>query len=309
MAGGDFPPSPELLAQVAALPPVKDKPRVDVAAARLADRQFTLLRLLRPLTFALVVALVLDALDALAWISLLPALVRNGIDHGIQVKDFHGVLLVSLAGLAIVLSDWAVNIAATMVVGFNGERLLFTLRVKLSAQLQRLGLDFYEREMSGRILTRTTTDVDALSSFLQTGLITMVNGVLTFCGVLVAMLVINIRLGLAVLCILPFLIVATLLFRAKSATAYADSREKAAAINAFFAENVSGLHVVQAFGREQVNRARFEALSDAFRSRGCAPSDTWRFTFRSCRRFLPSPASSCWLLPLAELGRRDPRIT
>jgi ATP-binding cassette subfamily B protein len=264
VAGGDFPPSPQLLAQVAALPPVKDRPRVDVAAARLADRQFTLLRLLRPLTFALVVALALDALDALAGLSL-PALVRNGIDHGIQVKDFNGVLLVALIGLAIVLCDWVVNIAATMIVGFNGERLLFTLRVKLSAQLQRLGLDFYEREMSGRILTRTTTDVDALSSFLQTGVITMVNGVLTFCGVLVALLVINLRLGLAVLCILPFLIVATLIFRAKSATAYADSREKAAAINACFAENVSGLRVVQAFGREQVNRALFEALSCSFR--------------------------------------------
>ena len=128
--------------------------------------------------------------------------------------------MVSLIGLAIVLADWVVNIAETMVVGRNGERLLYTLRVKLFAQLQRLGLDFYERELSGRIMTRMTTDVDALSSFLQTGLVTMVSSVLTFFGVLAALLIINLRLGLAVLCIFPVLVAATLVFRSKSAKAY-----------------------------------------------------------------------------------------
>jgi len=66
-------------------------------------------------------------------------------------------------GLGVVLADWLVNIASTMVVGRNGERLLYTLRVKIFAQLQRLGLDFYEREMSGRIMTSMTSDLDALS--------------------------------------------------------------------------------------------------------------------------------------------------
>ena len=211
-----LPPSPELLAQVDALPPAKDRPDVDLARARAGDRHFTLRRLLRPLAFALVIGLVLDGLDAVAGLAL-PALVRNGIDHGVQTKVFHAIVVVSLVGLAIVLADWLVNIAETMVVGRNGERLLFTLRVKLFAQLQRLGLDFYERELSGRIMTRMTTDVDALSSFLQTGLITMVSSVLTFVGVLAALLIINLRLGLAVLCLFPVLVAATLVFRSKSA--------------------------------------------------------------------------------------------
>jgi len=152
------------------------------------------------------------------------------------------------------------------VVGRNGERLLFTLRVKLFAQLQRLGLDFYEREMSGRIMTRMTTDVDALSSFLQTGLITMVSSVLTFFGVLAALLIINLELGLAVLCIFPVLLVATLVFRSKSARAYSESRDKVAVVNADFAENVAGLRVTQAFRREPVNRDRFGGRSNAFRT-------------------------------------------
>ena len=212
-----LPPSPELLAQVDELPPAKDRPDVDLARARAGDRHFTLRRLLRPLAFALIIGLVLDGLDAVAGLAL-PALVRNGIDHGVQTKVFHAIVVVSLVGLAIVLADWLVNIAETMVVGRNGERLLFTLRVKLFAQLQRLGLDFYERELSGRIMTRMTTDVDALSSFLQTGLITMVSSVLTFVGVLAALLIINLRLGLAVLCLFPVLVAATLVFRSRSAT-------------------------------------------------------------------------------------------
>ncbi|HTX28586.1 MAG TPA: ABC transporter ATP-binding protein [Streptosporangiaceae bacterium] len=259
-----LPPSPALLAQVEALPPANDAPDVELGRARAADRHFTLRRLLRPLMFALIAGLILDGLDALAGLAL-PALVRNGIDHGVETKVYHAIVVVSLIALAIVLADWLVNIAETMVVGRNGERLLFTLRVKLFAQLQRLGLDFYEREMSGRIMTRMTTDVDALSSFLQTGLITMVSSVLTFFGVLAALLIINLRLGLSILGIFPVLVVATLVFRSKSAKAYAESREKVAVVNADFAENVAGLRVTQAFRREAANRARFGTLSYAFR--------------------------------------------
>jgi ATP-binding cassette subfamily B protein len=88
--------------------------------------------------------------------------------------------------------------------------------------------------------------------------------VLTFFGVLAALLIINLRLGLAVLCIFPVLVVATLVFRSKSTRAYNESRERVAAVNANFAENVAGLRVTQAFRREQANRDRFGALSHAF---------------------------------------------
>jgi ATP-binding cassette, subfamily B, bacterial len=258
-----MPPTPELLAQVDALPPADDTPDVDAAGARAADRRFTLRRLLRPLAAALAIGLILDGLDALAGLAL-PALVRSGIDRGVETKVFHAIVLVSLAGLAIVLADWLVVRAETMVVGRNSERLLYTLRVKLFAQLQRLGLDFYEREQSGRIMTRMTTDVDALSTFLQTGLVTMVSSVLTFFGVLAALLIIDLQLGLAVLCILPVLVAVTLVFRSKSARAYGESRERIARVNADFAENVAGLRVTQAFRREQANQDRFGGLSQAF---------------------------------------------
>jgi len=178
-----IPPTPELLAKVAALPPADDEPRVDQAFSRAGDPHFTLRRLLRPFAIALVAGLILDAADAIAGIAL-PWLTRSGIDHGIEAGAFGVIAVISAVAVAVVLADWVVNAIQTIVVGRNGERLLYTLRVKIFAQLQRLGLDYYEREMAGRIMTRMTTDVDAMSTFLQTGLITMVNAGLTFVGVL-----------------------------------------------------------------------------------------------------------------------------
>jgi ATP-binding cassette subfamily B protein len=268
MAG--VPASPELLAKVAALPPANEDPGVDEQFARAPDPRFTLRKLLRPFAIALGIGLLLDALDAVAS-TVMPLLVRNGIDNGVEktMLSFQArldsILAVSAIGLAIVLGDWAVNWAQTIVVGRNGERLLYTLRVKIFSHLQRLGLDFYERELTGRIMTRMTTDVDALSSFFQTGLITMVNSVLTFVVVLILMLVINVRLGLILCLFLPFLVAATIIFRRKSSRAYTEAREKVSVVNADLQENVAGLRVAQAYRREQVNSDRFAGLSGAYR--------------------------------------------
>jgi ATP-binding cassette subfamily B protein len=261
---GSIPPSPELLAMVDALPPANDTPKVAIDVARAGDSNFTLRKLLKPIAIALVAGLVLDGLDTAANLAL-PALVRGGIDNGVQAKMFHVVVLLALAGLGIVFADWLVNRAEALVVGRNGERLLFTLRVKTFAQLQRLGLDYYERELSGRIMTRMTSDLDALSSFLQTGLVTMVSSLLTFIGVLAAMLVINVHLGLLVLSIIPFLIAATVVFRVKSSRAYSEARERVSVVNADLAENVAGLRVTQAFRREGENRSRFADRSYSYR--------------------------------------------
>ncbi len=259
-----IPPSPELLARVDALPPATDTPGADPGRARAADPHFTLRRLLRPFAIAFAVGLALDAIDALASLAM-PALVRGGIDQGVQAKAFGVIAAVSVAAFLVVSADWVVNAIQTLVVGRNGERLLYTLRVKIFAHLQRLGLDYYERELAGRIMTRMTTDVEALSSFLQTGLITMVNSLLTFAGVLIALLIINLTLGLTVLAILPLAGAATVAFHFASSRAYQEARERVSAVNADLQENVAGLRVSQAYRREERNAQRFAGRSDAYR--------------------------------------------
>jgi ATP-binding cassette subfamily B protein len=242
--------TPELRELVAALPEADDDPRVPAERARAADPGFTLAGLLRPFRWVLGLALVLTAADAAAQIAV-PALVRGGIDQGVSAGSLGVLLAISGLALAVVVADWLVTVWATRLTGSTGERLLYTLRVKTFAQLQRLGLDYYERELGGRIMTRMTTDVDALSAFLQTGLTTAVVSLLTLVGVLVALLLLDVELALVLVAFLPVLAVATWWFRRRSVPAYTEARERVSAVNARLQEDVAGVRVTQAAVRTQ----------------------------------------------------------
>ncbi|QES48351.1 ABC transporter ATP-binding protein [Streptomyces venezuelae] len=266
MAGAvsGMPATPELLAQVAALPPADDTPEVDEQRAVAPEQSYGLRRLLRGFWAPLAVSLGLVAVDAGAGL-LLPILIRNGIDDGVEKAALGAVWAASALALIVVLSQWAAQFAETRMTGRTGERVLYALRVKIFAQLQRLGLDYYERELTGKIMTRMTTDVDALSTFLQTGLVTAVVSVFTFFGILVALLVLDVELALIVFATLPLLVVGTIVFRRKSVKAYELARDRVSVVNADLQESVSGLRIVQAFGRERSGAARFAERSDSYR--------------------------------------------
>lgn len=255
---------PDLLAQVAALPPATDNPAISRAEAEAGDPDFSLRRLLRPFRGPLALALLLVALDAGAGL-VLPILIRHGIDDGVSKALMSGVAVAALTALAIVLLDWLVQGAENRVSGRTGERVLYTLRLKIFAHLNRLGLDYYERELSGRIMTRMTTDLDSLTSFLQTGVVTAVVSLLTFLGIFGALLVIDAGLALVVFAVLPLLVVATLVFRKKSKTQYEISRDLISTVNADLQENVAGMRIVQAFRRLDANTDRFVARGIAYR--------------------------------------------
>ena len=269
MGGGGFldgvPATPQLLASVAALPPATDQPAVDESGARAADPAFGLRRLLRPLRAPFALGIGLIGLDTLLQL-VLPSLVRTGIDRGVQQHRMAVLVTVFAIALAVLLLDWSVSVAGQRVAGRTGERLLYTLRVKSFAQLQRLGLDYYERELGGRIMTRMTTDVDALSNFLQTGLATALISVLTLVGVLIALVLLDAQLSLVLVAMLPVLFTATWLFRRYSVPAYVEARERVSAVNAQFQEDVAGVRVAQAFQREQRNTRNFLGLAGDYRN-------------------------------------------
>ncbi|MFD8732712.1 ABC transporter ATP-binding protein [Streptomyces sp. NPDC059611] len=259
-----MPASPELLAQVEALPPATDTPQVDEARAVRPEDSYGLRRLLRGFGGALLISLGLVAVDAGMGL-LLPVLIRYGIDEGVNQVAMSAVWAASGIALAVVLVQWVAQTGEIRMTGRTGERALYSLRLKIFAQLQRLGLDYYERELTGRIMTRMTTDVDALSSFLQTGLVTAFVSVVTFFGIMVALLVLDIQLALVVFATLPVLIVGTFFFRRSSVKAYELARERISGVNADLQESVSGLRIVQAFGREHDGAARYAERSDSYR--------------------------------------------
>ncbi|MFG2196152.1 ABC transporter ATP-binding protein [Streptomyces sp. NPDC048639] len=266
MAGAlaGMPATPELLSQVAALPPATDTPQVDEAHAARPEKDYGLRQLLRGFGAPLLLCLLLVSVDAGAGL-LLPILIRNGIDDGVQKLALGAVWTASAFALGVVLAQWAAQFGETRMTGRTGERILYSLRIKIFAQLQRLGLDYYERELTGRIMTRMTTDVDALSTFLQTGLVTAVVSVLTFFGILVALLVLDAGLALVVFATLPILVVGTIFFRRKSVKVYELARERISVVNADLQESVAGLRILQAFRREGSGAAGFTERSDSYR--------------------------------------------
>ncbi|MGE3285078.1 MAG: ABC transporter ATP-binding protein [Pseudonocardia sp.] len=261
---GGIPATPELLAAVDALPPATETPRTAGENAATPDPAFRLARLLRPVRWLLALTILLVALDAATTLAF-PSIARVAVDGGITARNPEVLLGAVGLGLAVVAVGWLVVAAQTVVTARAGESLLYLLRVRSYAHLQRLGLDYYERELSGRIMTRLTTDVDSLSTFLQTGLAQAVVSVLTVGGVAVALLVTDAELALVALAVLPVLVAATLVFRHYSSAAYAEARERVSVVNADMQENVTGVRVAQAFVREERSAARFADRSLAYR--------------------------------------------
>ncbi|MDV6264154.1 ABC transporter ATP-binding protein [Rhodococcoides yunnanense] len=267
MAGafGSLAPTPAISAAVAALPPATEDPGASGSDLRRPDPGFRLSRLLGPVRMLLAAVVVLLALDSLASIAF-PSLVRYAVDSGVARGDSNTLWIATSIGVALAASSWFVVCWTTVITARAGERVLFGLRVRSYAHIQRLGLDYYERELSGRIMTRMTTDVDALSSFIQTGASTAVVSVLTVVGIAAALLVTDPTLGLVALAVVPPLAVATVIFRRISSAAYSTSRERISIVNADFQENVTGLRAAQAYRREEYAASRFAERSDSYRT-------------------------------------------
>jgi ATP-binding cassette subfamily B protein len=256
-------PTPDLMARIDALPPVVDEPDVTVEEAAVDAGGFSFVRFLRPWAWQLALGLVLVVLDSLATLAG-PSLIRLGIDAGVVPKLQLAVFAASAVFLAVTVLDWADTWAQGFVTGRTGERVLYALRVRIFAHLQRLSLSYYDRELGGRIMTRMTSDVEALTQLLQTGLVTALTSVFTCAGIAVALLLLEPHLGLAALSVLIPLAIGTVIFRAVSRRAYGESRERIAIVNADFQESVSGVRVAQAFVREGRNDDHFSGLSRAY---------------------------------------------
>jgi ATP-binding cassette subfamily B protein len=256
-------PTPELLARVAALGPADDRARLDLERETRQQRDFGLRLLLREFRWPLAAGLVLVVLDALASLAA-PILVKTGIDQGVSVGSRAVLFTASAVFLAIVLVDVIDEIAETFVTGRTAERVMLSLRIRVWAQLQRLSLDYYEREMAGRIMTRMTTDVDQFESLIESGLLSALVAIVTFVGVGVALVALNPELGLCTLSVAVPLAAATVVFRRRAARIYDTARERIAIVNAAFQEGLSGVRESQAFVHEETTMAHFGRLSDDY---------------------------------------------
>ncbi len=252
-------PTPALMARVAALPQIRDVPEVDLDRESRHDPQFTLSRLLREFRRPLLLGLLFVVIDAVAGL-LGPYLVKTGIDNGVEAGSTAVLFAASGVFLLVTFADLVDQMASTLVTGRVAQRVMLSLRIRIFAQLQRLSLDYYEREMAGRIMTRMTTDVDQFESLIQNGLLSAFVSAVTFGGVGIALLSVNLRLGLATLLVVIPLALATSVFRRRSAVLYNLARERIAIVNADFQESLSGVRESQAFVHEAETMRHFHGL-------------------------------------------------
>ncbi|MEQ7007500.1 ABC transporter ATP-binding protein [Actinopolymorpha sp. B17G11] len=257
---------PDQQAKVAALPAVEATPDVDVDEARQAEPTFSLRQLWRPFRTGILVSTALVTVEAALGLAV-PWLTRAGVDQG--VTQGAADVLFGMSGLALVTvaAGWLVTMANVGTVGRNGERVLYWLQVKMFAHLQRLGLDFYERERGGQVMTRLTSDVDAVRAFIQGSLGMVVVAALTFVGVLGVMVQISPPLTLATVALLPAFAVAVAVYRKVSTKAYDEARDQLSSVNANFQENIAGIRVAQAYGREGRNIEIFDDLATGLLAR------------------------------------------
>ncbi|MGH8980090.1 MAG: ABC transporter ATP-binding protein [Acidimicrobiales bacterium] len=252
-------PTPELLARVGRLPPVRDDALVDLDRETRQDRSFSLATLFREFRWPLLLGLLFVVIDGLATLAG-PILVKTGIDGGVDTGSVAVLFTASGVYLAITVADLFDEIGETFVTGRAAQRIMLSLRVRIWAQLQRLSLDYYESEMAGRIMTRMTTDVDQFETLIENGVLSALVAFVTFVGVGVALIVLNPVLGLCTLSVVLPLAVATVVFRRRAAVLYDQARDRIAIVNADFQESLSGIRESQTFVHEPVTRAQFHRL-------------------------------------------------
>src|SRR6266478_4604840 len=194
-----------------------------------------------------------------------PFLAKYAVDDGIRKHDLGLLWWIVGAFVFAGLLNWAMSYVQTYLTGWVGERILADLRIALFRHLQRLSLGFYERTRAGVIISRLTNDVEAIDQLVTDGVTSLVQNSLTLIGTAILLFVLDWRLALATLAVIPLMSLATVIFRVRSTRAYRAVRERLGLVTATLAEDIAGMRIVQAFTRESTNTGNFKAVTERYR--------------------------------------------
>ena len=219
---------------------------------------------LRPYRWQIAATLVLMVLLSAAGLAS-PALAQIAIDDGIGKGDKQVLVVAVLLLMGAGLIGWLAGYGQTYLSSWFGERVLLDLRTDLFAHLMRLSIGHHERIPTGVTVSRLTSDIEALRQLVTDGITTLVVQGLTFVGVIVILFSYDWKLALVAFAVFPFLALATAVFRVRSAGAYRRTREKVANVLAALQETISGIRVVQGFGRQEPAAEAFRAVNDEYR--------------------------------------------
>ncbi|MGA7752819.1 MAG: ABC transporter ATP-binding protein [Candidatus Sulfotelmatobacter sp.] len=243
-----------------------------------------LLTYLRPYRWQVTVALVSIILKSFADV-LGPYLVKVAVDRylapvggtvsgiwsWLSPSPLHGIAQISTIYFGLLIFSFVLEFLQTYFMQWTGQKVMFDLRSQIFRHLQRMHVAFYDTNPVGRLVTRVTTDVDALNEMFTSGVVSIFEDLFVLTGILGIMLCMNWKLALITFAVLPFIVVATKLFRDKVRDSYRRIRTAIARINSYLQEHVSGMVVLQLFNRErkaytrfsEINRSHMDAFKDA----------------------------------------------
>ena len=216
-----------------------------------------LLNFVRPYTGQILLALFFMVIVTASSVSG-PYFVKLAIDDGITAKDPAALRNIVLIYFVVATVQLGFNYSRVLIMSRVGQHVLYDVRTAMFAHLQKLSLSFYNRYSVGRVITRVINDVGTLREFITWATLAIIRDILGILGTILAMLALNLRLSLLTFAVLPFMVLATVLFRRAARRNYRKVRAAVSWTNSVLAENVNGVRVVQAFSRQSHNYKNFK---------------------------------------------------
>ena len=195
-----------------------------------------------------------------------PYILKLAIDERLSTGDYPGLIQLLVVYIAVLIVQSAGEYYHHFITRWLGQKIMYDIRLKIFAHIQKLPLTYFDKNPVGRLVTRVTNDVETLNEMLSDGVVAILGDIVLLFGIIIVMLALNWQLALAALIVLPLMFLVTDLFRKRVREAYRKTRTRLAKINSFLQENISGMATVQIFNREKENYKRFERLNDDHRT-------------------------------------------
>ena len=190
-----------------------------------------------------------------------PLMTMLAVDNYMATGDLNGLLLIALAYFGLLVVKLGVGFLQTYLLQSTGQRIMFDMRRQIFNHIQTLSTSFFDKNPVGRLITRVTSDVEVLNDMFSAGIVSVFGDILTLTGIMIALLIMNWRLALIVLAVVPLIMVVTAVFRAKARDGYRRVRIAVARISAFLQEHITGMSVIQLYNRERKSAQKFAAIN------------------------------------------------
>ena len=190
-----------------------------------------------------------------------PLMTMLAVDNYMATGDLNGLLLIALAYFCLLVVKLGVGFVQTYLLQSTGQKIMFDIRRQIFNHIQTLSTSFFDKNPVGRLITRVTSDVEVLNEMFSAGIVSVFGDILTLTGIMIALLIMNWRLALIVLAVVPLIMVVTAIFRAKARDGYRRVRIAVARISAFLQEHITGMSVIQLYNRERKSGEKFAAIN------------------------------------------------